>query len=100
MASYHVVKRGRRYSIVIETRDEYNNRREIWRALVGKDGRGITTLKEANAAAAQVFAEWQQGQYVPPLGMKLSECVKLYMESHNTLRAKTLQQYELHHLTR
>ncbi len=88
MPSWHLVKRGRKWSVVLEVVDEKGQHRQVWHAL------GVTTRRHAETAAAVVVARWEGGPEHRTQRYRVGEWLDRYLgDRARSVRPKTLQGY-------
>lgn len=88
----HIVKRGARFSAVIESEGADGKRRQKWISL----GREVTNKTQAKAELVRILAQHQSGTYVAPAQQNVREYLEYWIENYAKpkVQPRTLERYE------
>lgn len=89
----HIAQKGKKYYIVIETKDEVTNKRKRkW--ISGPDG-GFNKKKDAEKAMPDILSAFQKGTYVEPTKKTFGEIMEKWLEDKRTsVKYNTWKSYE------
>lgn len=89
----HIAQKGKKYYIVIETKDEVTNKRKRkW--ISGPDG-GFDKKKDAEKAMPDILSSFQKGTYVEPTKKTFGEIMEKWLEDKKTsVKYNTWKSYE------
>ncbi|UQZ34555.1 site-specific integrase [Paenibacillus sp. PK3_47] len=89
----HIAQKGKKYYIVIETKDEVTNKRKRkW--ISGPDG-GFDKKKDAEKAMPDILSGFMKGTYVEPTKKTFGEIMEKWLEDKRTsVKYNTWKSYE------